>query len=102
MRQHDHENEWKHDRWRPIHPFLFYNSTKGQYKQYIGYNYGNKARLGNILELIGRLSHYDVHINVVDTELVQLSSSYSSAEVYDYLNKLELLGLIKSCNQLAI
>ena len=49
----------------------------------------------NILELIGRLSHYDIHTNVVDTELVQYSSSHSSAEVYDCLNELELLGLIK-------
>ena len=54
-----------------------------------------RPALRNILEIVGRLSHYDVHTNVVDTSLVQHSGGLSSAEVYDYLNELELLGLIK-------
>jgi small nuclear ribonucleoprotein (snRNP)-like protein len=54
-----------------------------------------RPALRNILELIGRLSHYDVNTNVVDTTLVQHSGSRSSAEVHDYLNELELLGLVK-------
>ena len=50
--------------------------------------------LRNILEIVGRLSHYDVHANVVDTELVQ-HSGLSAIEVYDCLNELDKLGFIK-------
>jgi hypothetical protein len=54
-----------------------------------------RPALRNILELIGGLSYYDVNTNVVDTTLVQHSGSHSSAQVHDYLNELESLGLVK-------
>ena len=54
-----------------------------------------RPALRNILEIVGRLSHYDVNTNVVDTEVVQDSGDLSSAEVYDNLEELESLGFIK-------
>ena len=51
--------------------------------------------LRNLLKVVGDLSKRDINTNVVDTEVVQHSGGLSSAEVYDYLNELELLGLIK-------
>ena len=51
--------------------------------------------LRNILKVVGDLSKKDVNTNVVDTEVVQHSGGLSSAEVSDYLNELESLGLIK-------
>jgi len=54
-----------------------------------------RPALRNILEVVGSLAHYDVTTNVVDTTVVQHSSSHSSLEVYDCLEELETLGLIK-------
>lgn len=51
--------------------------------------------LRNILKVVGDLSKRNINTNVVDTEVVQHSGGLSSAEVYDYLNELESLGLIK-------
>ena len=51
--------------------------------------------LRNLLKVVGDLSKRDINTNVVDTEVVQHSGGLSSAEVYDYLNELESLGLIK-------
>jgi predicted transcriptional regulator len=53
-----------------------------------------RTALRNILKVVGDLSKKDVNTNVVDTEVIQ-HSGLSSAEVYDYLNELESLGLIK-------
>lgn len=50
--------------------------------------------LRNILKVVGDLSKRNINTNVVDTEVVQHSGGLS-AEVYDYLNELESLGLIK-------
>jgi small nuclear ribonucleoprotein (snRNP)-like protein len=54
-----------------------------------------RPALRNVLEIVGRLAHYDINTNVVDTTVVQHSSSHSSLEVYDCLEELETLGLIK-------
>ena len=54
-----------------------------------------RPALRNILEIVGNLAHYDVTTNVVDTTVVQHGDSHSSLEVYDYLEELETLGLIK-------
>ena len=54
-----------------------------------------RPALRNILKVVGDLSKKDVNTNVVDTEVVQHSDGISSAEVYDYLNELGSLGLIK-------
>jgi DNA-binding PadR family transcriptional regulator len=54
-----------------------------------------RPALRNILKVVGDLSKKDINTNVVDTEVIQHSSGLSSAEVYDYLNELESLGLIK-------
>jgi small nuclear ribonucleoprotein (snRNP)-like protein len=54
-----------------------------------------RPALRNILEVVGSLAHYDVTTNVVDTTVVQHSDSHSSLEVYDCLEELETLGLIK-------
>ena len=54
-----------------------------------------RPALRNILEIVGNLAHYDVTTNVVDTTVVQHGDSHSSLEVYDYLEELESLGLIK-------
>jgi hypothetical protein len=51
--------------------------------------------LRNLLKVVGDLSKRDITTNVVDTEVVQHSGGLSSAEVYDYLNELESLRLIK-------
>jgi hypothetical protein len=51
--------------------------------------------LRNILKVIADLSHYDVNTNVVDTSVAQHSDGLSSIEVYDCLEELESLGLIK-------
>jgi hypothetical protein len=51
--------------------------------------------LRNVLKVVGDLSKKDVNTNVVDTEVIQHSGGHSCAEVYDYLNELKLLGLIK-------
>lgn len=51
--------------------------------------------LRNILKVVGDLSKKDTNTNVVDTEVVQHSDGLSSAEVYEYLNEIESLGLIK-------
>ena len=54
-----------------------------------------KPALRNILEVVGRLAHYDINTNVVDTSVVQHSGDLSSLDVYDCLEELESLGLIK-------
>ena len=54
-----------------------------------------RPALRNILEIVGNLAHYDVTTNVVDTTVVQHGDSHPSLEVYDYLEELETLGLIK-------
>lgn len=54
-----------------------------------------RPALRNILKVVRDLSKKDVNTNVVDTEVIQHSGDLSSAEVYDYLNELESLGLIK-------
>ena len=51
--------------------------------------------LRNILKVVGDLSNYDVTTNVVDTSVVQHSDGLSSLVVYDCLEELESLGLIK-------
>ena len=53
-----------------------------------------RPALRNILKVVGDLSKKDVNTNVVDTEVIQ-HSGLSSVEVYDYLNELGSLGLIK-------
>ena len=54
-----------------------------------------KPALRNVLEIVGRLAHYDINTNVVDTSVVQHCDSHSSLEVYDCLEELQSLGLIK-------
>jgi DNA-binding PadR family transcriptional regulator len=54
-----------------------------------------RPALRNILKVVGDLSKKDTNTNVVDTEVVQHSDGLSSAEVYEYLNEIESLGLIK-------
>ena len=54
-----------------------------------------RPALRNILKVVGDLSHYDVTTNVVDTSVVQHSGGLSSLDVYDSLEELESLGLIK-------
>ena len=54
-----------------------------------------RPALRNVLEIVGRLTHYDINTNVVDTSVVQHCDSHSSLEVYDCLEELETLGLIK-------
>jgi small nuclear ribonucleoprotein (snRNP)-like protein len=54
-----------------------------------------KPALRNILEVVGRLAHYDINTNVVDTSVVQHGDSHSSLEIYDCLDELETRGLIK-------
>ena len=54
-----------------------------------------RPALRNVLEIVGRLAHYDINTNVVDTSVVQHCDSHSSLEVYDCLEELESLGLIK-------
>ena len=54
-----------------------------------------RPALRNILRVVGDLSKKDTNTNVVDTEVVQHSDGLSSAEVYEYLNEIESLGLIK-------
>jgi hypothetical protein len=51
--------------------------------------------LRNILKVVGDLSDYDVTTNVVDTSVVQHSGGLSSLDVYDCLEELESLGLVK-------
>jgi hypothetical protein len=54
-----------------------------------------RPALRNILKVVGDLSDYDVTTNVVDTSVVQHSGDLSSLDVYDCLEELESLGLIK-------
>jgi len=54
-----------------------------------------RPALRNILKVVGDLSNYDVTTNVVDTTVVQHSGGLSSLDVYDSLEELESLGLIK-------
>ena len=54
-----------------------------------------KPALRNLLKVVGDLSDYDVTTNVVDTLVVQHSGGLSSLDVYDSLEELESLGLIK-------
>jgi hypothetical protein len=54
-----------------------------------------RPALRNVLETVGRLSHYDVNTNVVDASVAQDSDGLPSLEVYDCLEELESLGLIK-------
>ena len=54
-----------------------------------------RPALRNVLETVGRLSHYDVNTNVVDASVAQHSDGLPSLEVYDCLEELESLGLIK-------
>ena len=54
-----------------------------------------RPALRNILKVAGDLSDHDVTTNVVDTSVVQHSGDLSSLDVYDCLEELESLGLIK-------
>jgi hypothetical protein len=54
-----------------------------------------RPALRNILKVVGDLSDYDVTTNVVDTSVVQHSDDLSSLDVYDCLEELESIGLIK-------
>jgi hypothetical protein len=54
-----------------------------------------RPALRNILKVVGDLSDYDVITNVVDTSVVQYSGGLSSLDVYDCLEELESLGLVK-------
>ena len=54
-----------------------------------------RPALRKILKVVGDLSNYDVTTNVVDTSVVQHSGGLSSLDVYDSLEELESLGLIK-------
>jgi hypothetical protein len=54
-----------------------------------------RPALRNILKVVGDLSDYDVTTNVVDTSVVQHSGGRSSLDVYDCLEELESLGLVK-------
>ena len=54
-----------------------------------------RPALRNILKVVGDLWHHDVTTNVVDTSIVQHSGGLSSLDVYDSLEELESLGLIK-------
>jgi hypothetical protein len=54
-----------------------------------------RPALRNILKVVGDLSDYDVTTNVVDTSVVQHSGGHSSLDVYDCLEELESLGLVK-------
>jgi hypothetical protein len=54
-----------------------------------------RPALTNILKVVGDLSDYDVTTNVVDTSVVQHSGGRSSLDVYDCLEELESLGLVK-------
>ena len=54
-----------------------------------------RSALRNLLKVVGDLSDYDVTTNVVDTSVVQHSGGLSSLDVYDSLEELESLGLIK-------
>ena len=54
-----------------------------------------RPALRNILKVVGDLSDYDVTTNVVDTSVVQHSGGLSSLDVYDCLEELESLGLVK-------
>ena len=51
--------------------------------------------LRNILEVIGTLSHYDVNTNLIDASVAQHTDRLPSFEVYDCLDELQSLGLIK-------
>jgi hypothetical protein len=51
--------------------------------------------LRNVLETVGILSHNDINTNVVDSSVAQHINSLSSLEVYDCLDELKSLGLIK-------
>jgi hypothetical protein len=53
-----------------------------------------RPALRNILKVVSDLSDYDVTTNVVDTSVVQHSGGLS-LDVYDCLEELESLGLIK-------
>ena len=54
-----------------------------------------RPALRNILKVVGDLSDYDLTTNVVDTSVVQHSGDLCSLDVYDCLEELESLGLIK-------
>ena len=54
-----------------------------------------RPTLRKILKVVGDLSNYDVTTNVVDTSVVQHGDGLSSSDVYDCLEELESLGLIK-------
>jgi hypothetical protein len=54
-----------------------------------------RPALRNILKVVGDLSDYDLTTNVVDTSVVQHRGDLSSLDVYDCLEELESLGLIK-------
>jgi hypothetical protein len=51
--------------------------------------------LRNVLEIVGDLSNQDVNANIVDTSVAQHDKVPSSTQVYDCLEELESLGLIK-------
>ena len=54
-----------------------------------------KPALKNVLEIVGDLSNQDVNANIVDTSVAQHDNVPSSMKVYDCLEELESLGLIK-------
>ena len=54
-----------------------------------------RPELRILLKVVGDLSDYDLTTNVVDTSVVQHSGDLSSLDVYDCLEELESLGLIK-------
>ena len=54
-----------------------------------------KPALRNVLEVVGTLSHNDVNTNVVDSSVAQHVNALPSLDVYDCLEELKSLGLIK-------
>ena len=54
-----------------------------------------KPALRKVLEVVGTLSHNDVNTNVVDSSVAQHFNALPSLEVYDCLDELKSLGLIK-------
>jgi hypothetical protein len=56
---------------------------------------GNGASFKKYTGSCWKVTHYDINTNVVDTSVVQYGDSHSSLEIYDCLEELETLGLIK-------
>jgi hypothetical protein len=54
-----------------------------------------KPALRSVLEVVGTLSHNDINTNVIDSSVAQHVNALPSLEVYDCLDELKSLGLIK-------